>query len=179
MTSAEPSHGSGRRASLWIAACGYLLFVVYGSLVPLDYHPHPPDAAWRDFLETRYLKLGVGSRADWVANILLYIPLAYLLCAGVVAGVGSAVARFIGVAAVFAFCAAVALSVEFTQLFFPPRTVSLNDIVAEFVGAQKGLGVLIMSNSANGESVFKELLELTIADTFTPWQWENYVPYSR
>jgi CubicO group peptidase (beta-lactamase class C family) len=43
----------------------------------------------------------------------------------------------------------------------------------------RGIGVLIMSNSANGESIFKELLELTIADTFTPWQWQDYVPYSR
>lgn len=43
----------------------------------------------------------------------------------------------------------------------------------------RGIGVLIMSNSANGEGIFKELLEVTIADTFTPLQWENYVPYSR
>ena len=42
-----------------------------------------------------------------------------------------------------------------------------------------GIGVLIMSNSANGESIFKELLELTIADTYTPWEWQDYVPYSR
>lgn len=43
----------------------------------------------------------------------------------------------------------------------------------------RGIGVLILSNSANGESIFKELLELTIADTYTPWQWQDYVPYSR
>jgi CubicO group peptidase (beta-lactamase class C family) len=43
----------------------------------------------------------------------------------------------------------------------------------------KGLGVAILTNSANGESIFKELLELTIADTYTPWKWQNYVPYSR
>ena len=43
----------------------------------------------------------------------------------------------------------------------------------------RGIGVLLMSNSANGESIFKELLELTIADTFTPWQWQNYVPYPK
>jgi CubicO group peptidase (beta-lactamase class C family) len=44
---------------------------------------------------------------------------------------------------------------------------------------EKGSGVLLMSNSANGESVFKELLELTIADTYTPWQWQDYVPLGR
>jgi serine-type D-Ala-D-Ala carboxypeptidase/endopeptidase len=40
----------------------------------------------------------------------------------------------------------------------------------------RGIGVLLMSNSANGESIFKELLELTIADTYTPWQWQGYTP---
>jgi hypothetical protein len=29
----------------------------------------------------------------------------------------------------------------------------------------------------NGESAFKELLETTIADTVTPWEWQGYVPY--
>jgi serine-type D-Ala-D-Ala carboxypeptidase/endopeptidase len=43
----------------------------------------------------------------------------------------------------------------------------------------RGIGVLMMSNSANAESIFKELLELTIADVYTPWEWENYVPYAR
>ena len=39
-------------------------------------------------------------------------------------------------------------------------------------------GIIIMSNSDNGESIFKELLESTIGDTFTPWYWENYIPYN-
>jgi CubicO group peptidase (beta-lactamase class C family) len=38
-------------------------------------------------------------------------------------------------------------------------------------------GIIIMSNSDNAESIFKELLEITINDTFTPWYWENYIPY--
>jgi len=43
----------------------------------------------------------------------------------------------------------------------------------------KKIGILIMTNSDNGESIFKELLEITIGDTFTPWQWENYLPYKK
>ena len=42
---------------------------------------------------------------------------------------------------------------------------------------EKKLGVLLMSNSDNAESIFGHLLTLTIADTFTPLEWENYVPY--
>lgn len=39
-------------------------------------------------------------------------------------------------------------------------------------------GMLIMTNSDNGESIFKELLELCIADQYTPWKWQNYIPYT-
>jgi CubicO group peptidase (beta-lactamase class C family) len=42
----------------------------------------------------------------------------------------------------------------------------------------KGISIIIMTNSANGESIFKELLETLIGDTFTPWKWEEYLPYN-
>lgn len=44
---------------------------------------------------------------------------------------------------------------------------------------ESGLGVMILSNSANGESIFKDLLEVTIADTWTPWEWQNYIPWDQ
>lgn len=43
----------------------------------------------------------------------------------------------------------------------------------------KGTGIVIMTNSDNGESIFKELLEKCIGDTYTPWYWENYIPYDQ
>lgn len=42
---------------------------------------------------------------------------------------------------------------------------------------EAGTGILIMTNSDNGESIFKELLEIAIADKYTPWKWQNYIPY--
>jgi D-alanyl-D-alanine-carboxypeptidase/D-alanyl-D-alanine-endopeptidase len=44
---------------------------------------------------------------------------------------------------------------------------------------EKGTGIIIMSNSDNAESIFKELLEVAIGDRFTPWYWENYIPYDQ
>ena len=44
---------------------------------------------------------------------------------------------------------------------------------------EKGMGVVIMTNSANGESIYKELLEMTIANTYTPMEWNGYVPYDQ
>ncbi len=42
-----------------------------------------------------------------------------------------------------------------------------------------GKGILIMSNSDNANSIFKYLLEKTIGDIYTPWFWENYIPYDQ
>lgn len=43
---------------------------------------------------------------------------------------------------------------------------------------ERGIGLLLMSNSDNAEGIFKELLELTIGDVYTPWEWEIYTPYN-
>ncbi|WP_271766633.1 serine hydrolase [Aquimarina algiphila] len=43
---------------------------------------------------------------------------------------------------------------------------------------ETGKGMLIMTNSDNGESIYKELLEIALADTYTPWEWSNYIPYN-
>ena len=43
----------------------------------------------------------------------------------------------------------------------------------------KQIAIIIMTNNDNGESIFKALLAYAIGDTFTPWQWENYIPYDQ
>ncbi len=43
----------------------------------------------------------------------------------------------------------------------------------------KKTAIVIMTNNDNGESIFKELLAYAIGDVYTPWQWENYLPYDR
>ncbi|MBK8895006.1 MAG: VanZ family protein [Propionivibrio sp.] len=121
--------------SIWL---GYLFFVVYGSLVPLDFRPLSIDQAWTIFQHIPMYKLGVESRADWIANGVLYVPVGFLT-AHLLLQKLSAVRRiplffFAGL-----FSIAVAFGVEFAQIFFPPRTVSLNDLFAESIGSIIGL----------------------------------------
>jgi CubicO group peptidase (beta-lactamase class C family) len=40
-------------------------------------------------------------------------------------------------------------------------------------------GIVIMTNSSNGEGIFKEMLETLLRNTFTPIEWEGYTPYSQ
>lgn len=44
---------------------------------------------------------------------------------------------------------------------------------------ETGKGIMIMTNSDNGNSIYKELLEYGIGDTYTPWEWANYIPYTK
>ena len=40
-------------------------------------------------------------------------------------------------------------------------------------------GIVIMTNSGNGEGIFEELLETLLKNTFTPIEWEGYTPYDK
>ena len=123
----------------------YLAFVIYGSLVPLDFHYLPIDQAWLIFHNIPYLKLGVASRADWIANIVLYIPLAFWGCAWAT-GYKSNRLPGLTVFGIFLFCITVAIAVEFTQIFFAPRTVSLNDLIAETLGTIGGVTLWVLGH---------------------------------
>jgi VanZ family protein len=121
----------------WLA---YIAFVVYGSLVPLDFHSLPLAQAWAKFQQIPLLQLGVQSRADWVANGVLYVPVGFLTAA-LFASRGGVLLRLPKLIGVALFCFALAAAVEFVQVFFPPRTVSRNDVIAEWIGS--GLGIVI------------------------------------
>src|SRR5574337_1811472 len=131
----EPGSRAWQHARLAIA---WALFVTYGSLVPLEYKPL--SNPWQHFLHTPWLHLGVGSRADWVANILLYVVLAYFATGAVWASRLGIALRVVLLGLVFSACLGLAVGIEFLQQFFPPRTVSLNDLLAEAIGT--GLGAL-------------------------------------
>lgn len=40
-------------------------------------------------------------------------------------------------------------------------------------------GIVIMTNSGNGEGIYKELLEGLLKNTFTPIAWEGFTPYNQ
>jgi VanZ family protein len=122
---------------LYLPACLYFVFVIYGSLVPLNFTPVSLGEAIERFLQIQFLKLGIGSRADWVANGLLMIPLAFFL-SGSIWGKTRA-AKVSAAILVLIICVSLSIAIEFTQIYFPPRTVSQNDIFAEAVGSVIGV----------------------------------------
>ena len=123
---------------LWPLWLVWTVFVVYGSLVPLNFHPLPWPDALRLLMQAPMLSLGVAQRADWVANGVLYFPVGFL-GAGVLMGSHPGAGRkLLASGAALGLGLALAVAVELAQTAFPGRTVSLNDLLAETLGSALG-----------------------------------------
>ncbi len=139
--SRAPTTRPGR--AYFILACVYGILVVYGSLVPMNFHSRPFEESLEAFLRVPYLELGIRNRADLVANLLLFIPLTFLVM-GAMTRENTRVGRWLPAAVVMTGAVVLSVGIEFLQLYFPPRTVSLNDILAECVGGGVGIGAWLL-----------------------------------
>ena len=122
----------------------YALGVVYSSLmlgpIGLHYVPISFAEAWQRFTHIGFVSHASNQRADWVGNLMMAVPFTYLLNSAIHFGWewprrAAAIALTLAIALLFI------LVVKYAQLFFPPRTVTLNYITAQSLGA--GLGVVL------------------------------------
>lgn len=125
--------------SLWL---GYVLFVVYAGLVPLQYQARSLADAWAAFQKIPFVELSVDLHADLIANGVLFVPVAFLTTYLLTQAFRKTPLLLL-LAIAGAFSALLAVAVEFAQLFFPPRTVKLNDILSEWLGTLLGLALSI------------------------------------
>jgi VanZ family protein len=125
----------------WLALV-FALVALFGSLMPFDFQPIPLEVAVARFRGALAEPVHLGSLSDWVSNVLLFIPLGYLLTAAF--AVDHPRISIVVAIVVVGVCAFYSASIEFTQLYFPPRVTSLNDIVAETIGATLGAVVWLV-----------------------------------
>jgi VanZ family protein len=125
------------RKTYALLALGFFALALYGSLVPFQFRPVSWEAALARWRQIPWFPDHLESRSDFVANILLFIPLAYLMMATLCVD-RPWWAGILAAPAVVVFCCALAVGIEFTQIYFPPRTVSMNDILAETAGGLIG-----------------------------------------
>jgi VanZ family protein len=121
----------------WLAL-GLGILTVYGNLIPFRFEPH----SWAEALAVfRQIPLidpaDLGARGDWIVSVLLFAALSYTLMGAFCVDRRLPVKPGVALAVAF-FCAVLSLAIEFAQIYFPPRTVSLNDIAAETLGGVTG-----------------------------------------
>ncbi len=133
----------------WLLLC--VALIVYSSTVVgpsgLTFVALDGATAWREF-EGRaftWVSLGSDQRSDWMGNLLMGVPFGFLLAGALWPrdrAVTGRAAEALAAAAALGLALLFVLAVKFAQLYFPPRTVMLNYVVAQTVGAAVGVAAL-------------------------------------
>jgi VanZ family protein len=135
-----PKQSLGLKRTVTVLWLFWTTFIIYGSLMPFTLREHDLSEALAHFPNFPWYNLAVVSRADWISNGVLY---AVYMALGILSLPESSLRRTIGLILLFFFGSALAIGIEFTQNWFAPRTVSLNDVVAEHLGLLFGLATIL------------------------------------
>jgi glycopeptide antibiotics resistance protein len=106
-----------------------------GPLGPNFVYRDPVGAFWA-FLATPYVAHGSDQRADWVGNLLMLVPFGFIVAAAT--WPRRPALRLPAALGGIMISLATILAIKYLQLFFPPRTVTLNYILAQTFGAVAG-----------------------------------------
>jgi VanZ family protein len=144
---APPAPPPDRAGRAYLAlALAYAGFIIYGSLVPLDFRDITLEVAWSTFWTHMTFAGEVFSRSDFVANILLGVPLGFF-CMGLLTRENARRARWAAALATLAIAVLVGAAAEFGQVYIPERTTSLGDILAQTIGAGIGCTVWFLAGA--------------------------------
>lgn len=135
------------RAAYATGAGAYALLILYVSTVlsPLgfNYTPMPFDQSLTAFVARAgtWLDTGSDQRADWLGNLMMLVPLGFLL-RGAFGSRSTGWGTRARTAASLILGILIVLAVKWSQLFFPPRTVSLNYVTAQTIGLMIGIALV-------------------------------------
>ncbi len=116
-----------------------VLLTVYGGIIPLNYRDVALDSALTRLTRPDVIDPGTAqARGDWVVSVCLYATLSFLAMGALAVDRGARRGWEVAFLC-FASCGLLAVFVEFLQCYFPPRTVSVNDLVVESAGAAVGV----------------------------------------
>lgn len=124
-----------------IFLCLFLIysgFVLYGSIVPLQYHHLSLQDAVAFFINLDVFPSKGWSRIDLATNILLGMPVSFLAMSAFFDRTRQ-FQRFLFPFLILFYCLLLASTAEFLQIFFSSRTPSLGDVFAQAIGACLGL----------------------------------------
>lgn len=127
-----------RRGHYLFATLFFAFIATYGSMVPWKYRPLEFGTAVarlrHNFEEHRPRHFIGGSRTDWAANVLLFIPIGFCATGVLLVDRKGWRRACLGIPVILVGCFALSVAIEFTQCWFPPRVASVSDIAAQTVG---------------------------------------------
>lgn len=133
-------HTPPRRRHFVILALAWTVFISYGSFVPLNFGSANFTEALERFRSLPAPSVGLSIGADFATNILIFVPLTFLWMGVFVCDRGRWT-RLIVAAGLLPLALVASLTLEFVQFWFPGRTPSRSDILAETTGG--GIGILL------------------------------------
>lgn len=136
----------------------YAAFLIYGSLVPLEFRSRTLGDAWADFLSRWPSTLIHFSRTDFAANVLIGVPLGFFGM-GVLTRENMHRARWLAAVGLMIGGGLLSAGVEFSQLFCLVRTTAFSDILAQCIGNAIGIAVWFLAGSVVtcwGHSLWQE-----------------------
>ena len=130
-----------RRGHYAAIALAFVALALYGSLLPLEFQAVSWDDALGRFRRIPWLSPSFESRSDWVANILLFVPIGFFAAAALRVDRPGRLRAIAVAAVVIPACTLLSLAVEFAQIWCPSRVPSQNDVAAETLGAAAGVAL--------------------------------------
>ncbi|MGO8754159.1 MAG: hypothetical protein ACLQHK_02885 [Gallionellaceae bacterium] len=143
------------RERIALVALAYAVLVAHLLFIPYSYLPLPFDEALHRFAHIPWMQLGSDQNVALVSRGLMFLPLGLLLAASVAPQPRQRIELPSFLVAVVLGCLW-ATGLNFAQLWFPLRTVSLNNLVAEFFGVTGG-GLLWSILGATGLRWWRQL----------------------
>ena len=168
----------------WLALA-LIAFAVYVSLIPFELRSLPLSLAWEDFWTSVTSAGQRFSRTNFLANVLLFVPLGFMLMGTMLVDrprslVGGAAALIITVA--LSLCAST--TAEFLQVYAPERVPSGLDILAQTIGTALGIAIWIaigpaitlwLRAAANARA--RDRLARVLTAYVAAWAFANLAPF--
>lgn len=164
-------------------AFALMAFTVYVSLLPFRLQAVPWDVAWAHFTTVMTTWPRRVPRANFLANLLLFVPIGFGLAGAWLADQPHR--RFVGaVLLALPSSLVVSLGAEFAQEFAPRRVVSLLDVVAQTLGCGVGLVVWAMAGQSvttwireSRQRVHHDRLTRVVVAYAAVWVFANLAPF--
>ena len=139
---ARPQFG---RKAYALAAIGLIAFTLYGSYVPFEFRARPWREIWSSFEWAMRNRIAFESRSDGLANWLLGFPLGFCMLGALRVDRPNGLVTAILGGLLVPICTLFAAAVELGQLYFPARTCSGSDVIAQGLGSLCGILLWVMA----------------------------------